>query len=59
LEVNATTVPLLVPETVIAALAASSAAFGQSTSPPADKLAVAQIEGWVALPLKQLSEMTF
>jgi len=48
-----------VPETVIAALAASSAAFGQSTSPPADKLAVAQIEGWVALPLKQLSEMTF
>jgi hypothetical protein len=46
-------------DAVIAALAASSAAFGQSTSPPADKLEVAQIEGWVALPLKQLSEMTF
>jgi predicted nuclease with RNAse H fold len=44
-------------DAVIAAISASSAAFGQSTSPPADKLAAAQIEGWVALPLGTLASL--
>lgn len=44
-------------DSVIAALAAASAALGKSTTPPEDKLQIAQIEGWVALPIGKLSEL--
>jgi len=44
-------------DAVIAALAALSAATGHSTSAPRDKLDVAKIEGWVALPKISLTEL--
>jgi len=44
-------------DAVIAALAAGSAALGQSTAAPEDKLQKAQIEGWLALPKSSLAEL--
>jgi len=44
-------------DAVIAALAAGSSALGRSTTAPSEKLAQAQIEGWVALPTGPLSDL--
>jgi predicted nuclease with RNAse H fold len=44
-------------DAVVAALAASAAAFGKSTRPSDQQLAAAQIEGWVALPNSALHEL--
>jgi len=44
-------------DSVIAALAAGSAASGKSSRPPASKLAQAKVEGWVALPLTSVAEL--
>ena len=44
-------------DAVIAALAASSAVFGKSTSPSLDQIPTAQVEGWVALPASTLGDL--
>ena len=44
-------------DAVVAALAAGSAALGQSTVAPANLLQKAKIEGWVALPQTTLAEL--
>ena len=44
-------------DAVVAALAAGSAALGQSTAAPASSLEMAKIEGWVALPQTTLAEL--
>ena len=44
-------------DSVIAALAAGSAALGQSTAAPSGKLEQAQIEGWLALPTGSLAAL--
>jgi predicted nuclease with RNAse H fold len=44
-------------DSVVAAIATLSAVLGKSTKPPLEKLELAQIEGWVALPRGPLTEL--
>jgi predicted nuclease with RNAse H fold len=44
-------------DSVIASLSARSAALGHFDAPPAESMEVARIEGWVALPNRQLQEL--
>lgn len=44
-------------DAVIASLAARAAAIGSATMPSDDELAIARIEGWIALPHRDINEL--
>jgi hypothetical protein len=44
-------------DAVIASLAARAAATGSATLPADDDLAIAQIEGWIALPHRDMEKL--
>lgn len=44
-------------DAVIASLAARAAAIGAATLPSADDLAIARVEGWIALPNRDIEEL--